>query len=244
MYKYYGIDKFPEIKYAISDVSDGNMSYVWGNYEKVLKNRKTFLSRNNFDINCVINMHINNAEKVVVVNENDIGRGMYNVDDAIQADGIMTNNKDVGLLLAIGDCSPVILYDDTTSTLGLIHINRKNASIAKVAVELAILRFGSKANNLKIFIGPSIQKESFKIINPIQSELDDWHDYLHNLDNGETEIDMVGYIKHKFIESGVLDKNIYITDVDTYKESNLFSHYRAIRTKETEGRFAVVAKLS
>lgn len=240
MYKYAGLEKFPEIKYAISDVSDGNMSYFWGEANEVLQNRKAFLKNNGFYINAIVNVHPSDTRTVVEVDKQDSGKGMRSAVDAIEADGTMTNSREIALFLVVADCSPVIIYDPKTSTLGLIHINWKNAPIATAAVEKAVSQFGAAVCDLNIFIGPSIQKESFKFANPIQCQEDNWKEYLENLDNGETNIDMVGYIRNKFLESGILEKNIYVTDIDTYKEKNLFSHYRAVRTGETEGRFAIV----
>ena len=37
------------IKVEYSKVSDGNMSFVWGNEADVIKNRQQFLENNSFD---------------------------------------------------------------------------------------------------------------------------------------------------------------------------------------------------
>lgn len=243
MYTFTGIEKFPKVKFAISTISDGNMSYIWGERKEVLANRKRFLEQSGFNINTALAVRISDSTNIKLVDRADIGKGIFDIKDAIKADGVITKEAGVVLFLVVADCSPVIIYDDRKEVLALVHINWKNTEIIRRVLEKMTLECGSNRKNLNVFIGPSIQQESFKFVDPLQKNMAGWEKYLKDTESGETKIDMVGFIKDSFIKNGISKNRIYVTNIDTFKEKNLFSHYRSVRTGEKEGRFAVVVKL-
>jgi hypothetical protein len=124
LYKYKGLEGYPEIKYAISEVADGNMSYLWGDKNEVLKNRKAFLSKNDIDINKAVTVRTKDTTIVTAAFEKDFAKGMFEVENAIQVDGMLTMGSGLTLFLVVADCSPVIIYDKQKKVFGLIHINR------------------------------------------------------------------------------------------------------------------------
>mgnify|MGYP001574386810 CR=1 FL=1 len=103
--------------------------------------------------------------------------------------------------------------------------------------------YGSKPSDIIVYVGPGIHKESYKFENPIQKNLPGWEPFLEDLPDGQTAIDIVGYNTAQLTDSGVLQGNIEACPIDTALDVNMFSHYRAVRTGEQEGRFGTVAMM-
>jgi copper oxidase (laccase) domain-containing protein len=100
--------------------------------------------------------------------------------------------------------------------------------------------YESSPDDISVFIGPGIHKESYVFKNPAQKELPGWANFSTDLPSGETQIDILGHIQEQVLRSGVLQKNIEINSIDTARSTEYFSHYRTVRVGEVEGRFATI----
>ena len=71
-------------------------------------------------------------------------------------DGLITSCKNLGLLLPLADCLGLVVFDEKTSTLGLLHAGRHN--IEQHGPEKFIHFFctatGTTPENLKLFFSP------------------------------------------------------------------------------------------
>lgn len=240
MYNLEGLDSIAELKYAVSEVADGNLSYAWGEKEEVLENRKKFLEKYGFDAAKTVFMQVYHSEVVTTVTVADAGKGYESMESAVYADGLITKDLGLNLFLLIADCTPTVVYDKIKKVLALVHINPMNPGIAKVTVEKFVREFRSNPKDLIVSMGPAIKKESYKFAELWQKQKEEWQPYLADVGNGETSIDQAGFISNVFVNVGVSKENIFVSDVDTAADKSLFSHYRAVRTGEKEGRFAVV----
>jgi copper oxidase (laccase) domain-containing protein len=110
-----------KVKYAISKIKDGNMSFKYGNREEVLNNRKLFLENNNFLFDNTVCMVVEMKDNIVIVNENDKGKGLYDPESAISCDAMITNSSSLNLFLVVADCLPILFFDSKHGALGLIH---------------------------------------------------------------------------------------------------------------------------
>lgn len=235
-----GLEKFPELKSAISTVSDGNMSFLWGKKPEVLTNREQFLAQNILNFNNCVTTRSHDSTKVITVNKKDNGKGMADVETAIKADGIITKERDLALFMVAADCSLTVFYDPTKKVLALVHINFKNPPIIEETIKKFSEEFSSNVSDLIVSIGPSIQKKSFMFVNPVQKSWPDWQNYVEDRPDGKTEIDMMGFIKDRILSNGIKTENLFVSEVDTYSSPNLFSHRRAVEKNEIEGRFGAV----
>lgn len=225
-----------------STVRDGNMSFRYGEYGEVLKNRERFLAKHNISPSSCVTMNLQNGTECAVVASNDKGHGMTER-NGIEADCLITSEKNLFLFLLIGDCLPVALYDPVESVVALAHIGRHNADkefVASIVMKLET-EFGSKPQNLIVNIGPGIHKESYIQSDSIpQISKEAWQPFLTKYSN-KVALDLPGFIANQLSKKGLLDKNIRISPIDTASSKEYFSHCRSAHTSEPEGRFAVVA---
>jgi polyphenol oxidase len=161
----------------------------------------------------------------------------------------MTNEKGIYLFLLVADCLPVILYDQKIQVVAMVHAGWKGVDleIARKAVEKLQNIYGSKPKDVVVGIGPRAHKVSFIKENPAQKDDPRWKDFIDRVrpcqygKGGFYKVDLLGFTKKQLMDAGILQRNIYVSDVDTVKDKRFFSHVREGNLAiEKQGRFACV----
>jgi YfiH family protein len=235
--------------YAISKVKDGNMAFKYGEKEEVLKNRIEFLKKANLTMENTSFITVNMKDSIITIDETFQGKGSKSKDDAINCDALITNRKELGMYLDVGDCLPILIHDPKEEVLALVHGGWPNTDlkIVQKVVKKLVTEFNCKVSNLEIIVGPGIQKESLiydnNIFNLISS---DWKEYIYQ-DSDDPEkfhIDNLGFTIDQLKELGIEDKQIQVDTTDTYLSEEYFSHVRDFRQNQKDrGRFCMIAKL-
>lgn len=172
------------------------------------------------------------------------GRGVIDLDERVAADALVTNVPGAGLLLPVGDCNAVAVHDPVHNVLAVVHLGWQStvAELATKIVQYLQQKYHSSAADLRVYVSPSIRAESYVFETVSQSDDPAWKDFLKPMDGG-IGVDLPGYNRQRFIEAGVLPEHIEVAPTDTATSDNYFSHYRAMRNGESEGRFALLARL-
>ena len=156
---------FPELVHGISTKAGGNkqppfynnMSFRVGDNEADVKaNREEFFGSLDIDPNLLAIPQQVHSDKVKIIDK----PGFYP-----ECDGLITQAPDVYLIISTADCYSVSMYDKTNKVIGNIHSGWRGMQkkIVTKAVKIMINDFGSKIEDLLIFIGPGINKENFKV---------------------------------------------------------------------------------
>ncbi|MEX2054420.1 MAG: polyphenol oxidase family protein [Candidatus Colwellbacteria bacterium] len=231
-----------DLLYAVSTIEDGNMSCNYGDETSVIDNRKRFLGKLGLDLNDCVMMHLNHGNRVAVVGETDKGSTMSSCGaDGVQADSFITKEKGVYLFLLTADCLPLTLYDPNKRLLGLVHLSRMTtgARLAEKTLKAMQDEWGSNLEDIQAWGGPSISKECYGL-DFFNEGVSEWGDFITKMPDGKIHVDVTGFNRAQLLAMGVKENNIDISDVDTFSSPIHFSHYRASRTGETEGRFTTV----
>lgn len=215
------------IRHGISTNESGNMSFEYGEKDKVVENRRVFLDEIRIPVERAVFLDVQHGTKIIRATNNLGGVGFYSQQTAIKADGIITKEKNLALIVLTADCIPAIFYDSANDVLGLAHISRHNteAGFAQAFVSFLKRECGTNLQGLKVFFAPSIQKESY---------------ILPEYPQG---FDLTGENVNQLLLKGVAEENIYVDPTNTARTFEFFSHYRSIRGGEREGRFATVVML-
>lgn len=215
------------LRHGISNVSDGNMSYRHGTQEEVKRNRKNFLTNLRIPSERSIFIEVQHGTKIIKGSESLAGTGFNNKETAIKADAIVTTEKNLALVIMTADCIPAIIFDKEQGILALAHVSRHNSRLAFLQILINLLKreFSVKPQDLHVFFGPSIRRDSY---------------ILPQYPKG---YDLTGESANQMILKGVKRENIIIDPNDTAINPEFFSHYRDIRSKNGEGRFATAAML-
>lgn len=203
------------------------MSYAFGEKEEVLKNRKDFFKKIKLPLERVVALEVMHGTKIIEATIGLAGAGIFSSETAIRADAIVTKEKNLGLFLLTADCVPAVFYDPQNSVVCLAHISRKNMQLgfAQTIVSYLHKNHGVAPSSLRVYFGPSIQKESY---------------IIPEFSNG---FDLVGETITQLTFKGVPKDNIFTDGKDTAVSDEFFSHYRDVRNKTPEGRFASVVML-
>ena len=149
-----------------------------------------------------------------------------------EGDGFVTASRHVPLAVFTADCVPVLLEDINAGVIGAVHSGWRGtvADIGKNAVE-SMLKLGAKKENIRIAIGPSIQKCCFEVgddvINAVKELLpgDAKRFYTPKDIPGKYLLDLTGVVRERFIKIGIDEKNIEkIEGCTMCSPSDYFSH--------------------
>lgn len=224
-----------ECQMLFSTKKDGNMSYKYEESKIVLANRNKWFEKNKIKKDLAINIKTVNKNIIKELNNNDIKNLKDNI---IFADCVITEIPEIFLYLNFGDCIPCLIYDTKKSVMAMVHLGWISVvnNLVDEVVEKMINQYNCQEENLKVILGPSIKKESYLFENPLQLKLPEWKQYCQKINN-DYSVDLVGYVsdhlKNKQIE------NITISEIDTYKDNNMFSNYRHNKDEKdlSDGRF-------
>jgi polyphenol oxidase len=137
------------------------------------------------------------GNKIVVIN-NSISNKRE------EADGIMTNIKNVGIGIRTADCIPLAIYDEINQAIAILHLGRKG--LVNDLLEIALQKMGKYYNsniiNLKFVIFPHIHKKNYFVTK--EAYLSFPNSYYTELPKGEIIVNNENIIKEK-IENNELD---------------------------------------
>ncbi len=161
------------------------------------------------------------------------GRGLMSYEDGINdTDALYTKEHGIALCCFFADCTPVYFSDTVSGIIGIIHSGWQGtvSDITEHVIEKLVIEEGVDPSNLKFVIGPSIKKESFEVSEDVYNKFLNSkyikEDMIRIKSSGKWLIDTDAYNKNLLISNGVKEENIFISDIDTYKEDNLFSYRR------------------
>jgi YfiH family protein len=210
------------------------MDFRFGDEAAVLLNRKEFLTKHGLSFaDCVV-MEVAHQDKIVIIDAS-FTRGPWR---SVLAEALVTQEKNLALLLLTADCLPVVLHDPVTQTLALVHLGRQPTEKRLLSQVIYAMQntFQVAPENIHVFLGPGIKQESYVFDSLPEGLSDEWRPFTGILPDGKFTLDILGYNQSQMAECGVLVENIRITKTDTYQDKAYFSHRRSMQTGEPEGR--------
>jgi YfiH family protein len=155
-------------------------------------------------------------------------------------DGLVTQTKDLPLIVSVADCLPVTLYDDVNAVLGLVHAGWRGTAqgIVAEAVDLMVKQCGSNASEMIAYLGPSAGVCCYEVGGEVAE--------VFSLDQVEQRNDRL-YLNLKkancdqLLGAGVKEENIEISPFCTICTPQLFHSHRRDRNKS--GRMMATVSL-
>jgi len=227
------------LKHAIFDKNFGNIDYRFGDKKQIFENRKKIAQELGITPKNIYEMEQAHGSEIKVISD----KGKENI--IKNTDGIITNKKNVFLMVKTADCFPVVLYDPIQKVIAAVHVGWRGA-IEKIFL-LALLKmidvFDSKSKDVLAGIGPGLQTCCFKHKSLLQSKLPEWRKYIKKDKNKMFTLDLQNFIKNQLLEAGIKKENLETMNICTACSKDLFSHIRSLKTGEQEGRFATIVGL-
>lgn len=142
----------------------------------------------------------------------------------LEADGMITNQKNLALLIRTADCLPVFLHDVNRGVIGLVHAGWRGSKekIVTRAIEAMVEHFGTQARDVKAAFGPAISPVFYEVgrefISIFPGEVQ-----CHGL---TCFLDLALVNRRQLESAGVLAENIYDCGICTFANEQYHSYRR------------------
>lgn len=193
---------------------------------------------------------VHRADIAVVTNEGR-GRGSRNRESGFQdTDGLLTNVPGVLLTSFYADCVPLYFYDPIHQAVGLAHAGWKGtvARIAAAMVEKMGQAYGSRPEEIRAAIGPSIGSCCYEVDDKVMGHVHDLAshflgneqyspaDFYVAKPDGKSMLNLKELNRQIMMKAGILPTHIECTSWCTSCRNDLFFSYR--KDGGTTGRMA------
>jgi hypothetical protein len=226
-------------KVFISEAKDGNVDPRFSSHAESKKNLQNLFKIAKINSSSVAQVEQVHGIRVVKVEKQDMGKIIIN------ADGMITNNPGICLLIRLADCFPIFIMDYRKKVVGLLHSGWRGTigKIVVIGILAMINEYGCRISDLNLLIGPGIQKCCFVLPDPFLFSFPDLKPYIHDK-SGQNFFDISGYIKQCAIETGVKETAITVSPVCTVDSHTYFSHTKSTTQNLAEARFAAMVSLN
>jgi polyphenol oxidase len=175
-----------------------------------VENRENLAKTLNFDNKRLFYPHLIHSDIVIEVNEENIRKGAFTLDEAIQGDACITVLDNALLLITWADCIPVILYEPESSWIGAVHSGWKGTLLEILPKTIEKMKNkGVKVEKLFAAVGPGIRDCCYNVGEDFVSKFEKSGLSTFLDKKGENVFfDLAGSVYHQLKRCGVKEENI------------------------------------
>lgn len=192
--------------------------------------------------------HQTHTDSVMRVTEDYFSMNEANRREQREAiDAVISMERGAVVGISTADCIPVVIYDKKHHAAAAIHAGWKGT--VKRIVEKSILEmqqnFHTNPEDCTAFIGPGISQQSFEVGQEVVDKfktagfsMDSYTIYLPDMHGGiemKPHIDLKEINRQQLLSHGVLEKNIIVSDIDTYTDTRFYSARREQKPPKPDG---------
>lgn len=151
---------------------------------------------------------------------------------ALECDGIVTNQPGVMLGVSVADCVPVLLLDPELKVVAALHAGWKGTArnIVGKGVEAMVSVFGSNPRAILAAVGPAISPCCYEVDAPVleafRTQGGGYERFAEPAGAGKWRLDMPAAIVAQLADAGVPDQNIETSGQCVSCTQELFFSYR------------------
>lgn len=146
----------------------------------------------------------------------------------LNTDAMVTNEKNVALLIKMADCTPILLFDPVKKVQATIHSGWRGTcrEISAKAVEKMESTFFCKRENIYAYIGPTISVEDYEVGEEVYEAFEKFANrdsFLVKKNNGKYLLNMKQANLDVLLRAGIKEENIELEKESTFGNPNLHS---------------------
>jgi hypothetical protein len=212
--------------------------------DRVIENRRRAAAALGGELNDLVFCTQLHGREVAVVGVDDRGRGTLDHGDAIPCDALVTDVLEIGLVVMVADCVPLVLYDPGAHVLGCVHAGWRGTTkgVTTAAVE-AMCELGANPSSIVAGIGPAISADHYqvgeKVVEAARECFGDTEGIVRPDGTGRWTFDLWAANRRLLVEAGIQERKIEFSAVGTGPGTPFFSD----RAARPCGRFAAMARL-
>jgi len=197
--------------------------------EAVRENYRRFAAAAGFDERLCVASYQTHTVNVRRVYESDAGTGIFKDERFSDTDGLITDVPGLVLVTFYADCVPLYFIDTAHRAVGLSHAGWRGtaAGMAKVTLEEMRKAFGTRPEDVKAAIGPSICQDCFEVGEEVARAFPD--ECVRLMENAEgavkPHVDLWRANELAMLSAGIPKENITLPEICTCCNPKiLFSH--------------------
>jgi YfiH family protein len=191
---------------------------------------------------------------VYIAEEKDAGNGIIRPLPYRDVDGIITAVKNMPLVTFYADCVPLFLFDPVKEVIALSHSGWRGtvSRIGAVTIRKMKEAFGCRPQDILCGIAPSICKDCYEVSRDVADEFINAFgksagekllapSVFNPDDEDKFMLDLHAACRLVFLEAGISEDHIEVTDLCTKCRSDLFFSHRVMGN--SRGSLAAFASL-
>ncbi len=232
------LKQFDNLLCTITTKQDGNLAFhVNDDEQRVLQNHKTLAKKHSYSYEKLIHMkQIHSNEVRVITKEEDFFSPLC-------CDALVTDEKNIPLMVMVADCSALLFYDDIQKVIGVVHAGRAGAfsNIIQNTLHTFSTQFNSKIEDIFVTIAPAICQECYEVGEEIFIEAQKLQlEYAILKKEEKYYLNIRSILESQLLQSGVKKEHIEISPLCNACHTQEYYSYR----KEGQtGRFSGVLML-
>lgn len=211
-----------------------NMSFSRGDVqEDVLTNHRLFAQAVGYNPEHLVLSDQIHKTVIRRVDKTDCGKGVIRESDLVGVDGLITNDKQVVLMIFFADCVPLFFYDSVKQAIGASHSGWRGTVMRMGArtVEAMQREFASAPEDIHAVIGPSICQDCYEVsedvIEAFRKEFprEQWGTLWEEKENHKYQLNLWEANRILLEEAGIPKEQIEVSGYCTCCHADvLFSH--------------------
>ncbi|OGY21656.1 MAG: hypothetical protein A2126_01925 [Candidatus Woykebacteria bacterium GWB1_45_5] len=231
VYTLSSFNNFKNLIHGFSTVKFGNMKPSSpGQIAETERNLTNFLKTLGLEDPGLVKVQQIHGSKIAVVDKKDVGKGIK------EADGLITRNKGLFLLVFVADCLPVLAFDPVEQIVGIAHagwrgtLERAAENLIKVFITL-----GSNPKDIQIGLGPAIEFCHYEVGEDVASKFKEagFGKSVLNSVTGKIYLDLKQANIEQLKGVGIPKENIDVSVKACTYETEEFYSYRREKEKLT-----------
>jgi YfiH family protein len=205
----------------------------------ITDNRKLIIKKMGLKPLVFLNQVHETAIKVLKQDSNDLLNSFEPGKDTYTADGVITDIKNIFLVIQVADCQAIMLYDSQKKVIANLHSGWRGSinNIIGNCIDKMIESFGCRPENIIAGISPSLGSCCSEFVNYKDEIPQDLWKYKINDKN---YFDFWEMSADQLMDRGIKKENIENLKICTKCNTNDFYSYRG---EKTTGRFACVISM-
>ena len=144
-----------------------------------------------------------------------------------ETDGLITDRKNIALLIKYADCTPIVLFDPVKRVQAVVHSGWRGTTkrISVKALEKMEETFGCDRKDLLVYVGPSIDQENYEVGPEVYEKFKDFknRDSFFEPDGEKYKMSMTDANVDILLEAGIKNENMEVERTSTYTSDALHS---------------------
>lgn len=183
-------------------------------------NEKSFFEEIGLDMEKSIFMRQTHSDNIVKIdNSNYLNYNKRN--PVLNTDALITNIKNVALVIQTADCLPLILYCQKTKSMAAIHAGWRGVVSCIIPKTVRFMHecYDADPSFIYSYIGAHIFKENYEVGLDVAEKFEN-----KSFENGSYYVDIAEEAKLQMIKEGLSENNIELSKLNSYND--MFYSYR------------------